>query len=535
MAAALTFAIAQINPTVGDIEGNARKILHAHKYAARHKADLVIFPELALIGYPPEDIVLMPALRKRAAQQLRALARKTAKGPAMIVGTVHEDRKSVHNAAVLLDRGKVAFVQAKTCLPNSGIFDEKRLFAPGKGPKAVSFRGHKLGILICEDVWHRENIAALKKQKASMAIVINASPFEAGKLKHRKQICAQAKLPLIYVNQIGGQDDIVFDGGSFVMDAKGKVVTQFPEFAEHVAMVEWNKKNWGATVNPKLMPAQESVWEAMKLGLSDYVEKNNFPGVLLGLSGGVDSAVTAAVAVDALGHERVKGVLLPSPYTSHESMEDAHETARLLNLEIFTIPIAEEMQIAEERLNPIFRRSGWMSDVSLGGNLQARLRGLTLMAMSNRFGWMLLSTANKSEISVGYSTLYGDSCGGYNVLKDLYKTQIYALAAWRNAQSAAIPARSITKAPTAELAPGQKDEDQLPPYATLDKILYMHIEQRRSAEEIIRAGFSRDMVKKVVRMVRVSEYKRRQSPPGVKLSPMLFGKDRRYPLTNKYE
>ncbi len=532
----MKFAIAQINPTVGDIAGNAAKILGFYERAKKQGADLVICPELCVIGYPPEDLVLMPSFRKKAMQAVKNLAKKTAKGPALLVGSVWEEKDKIYNAALLLGGGKVAHIQPKICLPNYGIFDEKRIFCAGDGPKAAQWRGMKIGFLICEDVWNSTLSAALKKQGAELLIVINASPFETGKLAQRKKVAAQAVkrtgLPLIYVNTVGGQDDIVFDGGSFALDAKGRVAAQLTEFREHLEIIHPFS---ALSTQHSALSMEESLWSAMSFGLSDYVRKNGFKGVVLGLSGGIDSALSAACAVDALGAARVKGVLLPSPYNARASIEDAHASARLLGIETMTVPITPGMEIFDEVLSPVFKDASWMEDVNIGGNVQSRLRGMILMAVSNKFGWLLLSTGNKSEVSVGYTTLYGDSCGGYNVLKDVYKTQIYALAKWRNARGLVIPKRSISKAPSAELAPGQKDEDQLPPYALLDKILMLHIEGRKSVEEIIAKGYAKTVVEKVVKMVRMSEYKRRQSCPGVKLSPMLFGRDRRFPLTNGWK
>jgi NAD+ synthase len=541
MTQSLNIAIAQLNLVVGDISGNAEKILAAWR-KAKH-ADLVVFPELALTGYPPEDLILMPAFRKEALATVKKLARETAKGPAMIVGSLWEEKGKIYNAALLLDRGKIAYVQSKTALPNYGVFDEKRVFSAGKGPKVFTWCGMRLGILVCEDTWVPEMSKALGKQKPSLVISINASPFEAGKLKQRKKMAAAAakavRAPLVYVNIVGGQDDIVFDGGSFVVDKTGKLTAQLPEFEECIYPVVWRSHEHRISHTSGQDPAQPlhdsqdyRLWRAMMLGLRDYVRKNGFENVLLGLSGGIDSALTAAVAVDALGKENVHGVLLPSPYTSHESIEDAEVLAQHLGIDTTTISITPGMQTLDEVLSPVFKDSGWMENISIGGNLQARLRGLTLMALSNQTGALLLSTANKSEIAVGYSTLYGDSCGGYNVVKDLYKTQIYALSEWRNAQGVVVPKRSITKAPTAELAPGQKDQDQLPPYDMLDAILQLHIEGRKSSAEIIAKGYKKAIVEKVLNMVRRSEYKRRQSCPGVKLSSMQFGKERRFPLTN---
>lgn len=537
----MKFALAQLNPTVGDIAGNAALILDYYVQAAEQDADLVICPELALIGYPPEDLVLMPGFRAEAMAALQALAAKTAGGPGLILGGVWEADGKIYNAAFLLGEGRIQHIQPKTMLPNYGIFDEKRIFIAGAGPKIVHWRGVNLGILVCEDIWQDGLAKTLKEQGAEQLIVINASPFEAGKMAQRHAVAKQSVrasgLPLIYVNMVGGQDDIVFDGGSFVMNAQGDVVCQMPGFEEDVVIPALSGDLKQISSLPEI-PAQEAgmteLWNAMFLGLADYVRKNGFPGVMLGLSGGIDSALSAAVAVDALGADKVKGVLLPSPYTSKESTEDAQALAQLLGMETMTVPITPGMEIFDEVLSPVFKQSGWMQNVTLGGNVQARLRGMILMGISNRYGWMLLSTGNKSEIAVGYSTLYGDSCGGYNVLKDLYKTQIYELAHWRNHRGRVIPENSIARAPTAELAPGQKDEDQLPPYDLLDKILALHLEGRLSAKEIIAQGFEQTIVENILRLVRQSEYKRRQSCPGVKLSSMLFGRDRRYPLTNKF-
>lgn len=531
----ITIALAQINPTVGDIDGNVKRILDAYGQACAKGAALVVFPELCITGYPPEDLVLMPVFRESAMKAAHSLAPKTQGSAAMIVGCVWEAEGNVYNAALLLDEGKIAHVQRKSCLPNYSVFDEERLFVAG-APQAVDWRGQRLGIMVCEDTWHEAPARALAKQGARLLISINASPFEAGKVEQRiriaRQRVADTGLPLLYVNSVGGQDDIVFDGGSFVMDKVGEIALQLKQF--EVDSGWWMVNGNTHPANHQPLSTHYQLWQAMKLGLADYVCKNGFKGVLVGLSGGIDSALTAAVAVDALGKDAVRGVLLPSPYTSKDSVEDAQALAKHLGIHTDIVPITPGMQTLEEVLSPAFHDSGWMEEVSIGGNLQARLRGLILMAFSNKTGYMLLSTGNKSEIAVGYTTLYGDSCGGYNVLKDVYKTQIYALAHWRNAQGRVIPERSISKAPSAELAPGQKDSDQLPPYDVLDAILMLHIEGRLSADDIIGKGFDKAVVKNVVRMVRVNEYKRRQSCPGVKLSPMLFGKDRRYPITNKF-
>jgi NAD+ synthetase len=403
--------------------------------------------------------------------------------------------------------------------------------------------------MVCEDVWSDDVPAELAHEGADCFIILNASPFEAGKHGQRVKVVSDAvrkhQLPAVYVNLVGGQDDIVFDGGSFVMNEAGEVASQLPWFEESVECGVWSVGSKTHTTLNTQHSALQTLWQAMQLGLRDYVEKNGFKGVLLGLSGGIDSALTVVCAVDALGADRVRGVLMPSPYSSKGSVDDALELAKNLGIHTDTIPIMPAMETYQAILDPTFKAIAppvsdpgfvmvdWMQDVAVGGNIQARIRGQILMALSNKTSFMLLSTGNKSEIAVGYTTLYGDACGGYNVIKDLYKTKVYELANWRNRQGAVIPQNSITKPPSAELKPGQLDQDQLPPYDVLDAILALHLEQRYSASEIISKGYEKTVVDKVLRMVRLSEYKRRQSCPGVKLSPMLFGKDRRYPLTNR--
>ena len=538
----IRIAMAQMNPIVGDLAGNAARMALFHEKASQMGAELVVFPELALPGYPPEDLVLTHGFRDRALLALQELAGKTARGPAILLGTLWEDKGEVYNAAVLLDGGKVAHVQCKSRLPNYGVFDEKRVFSAAPGVGVCEWKGMKLGVLVCEDIWSQELPMALAQQGCELLVVINASPFEADKMSQRRGVAVaaarNARAPIIYVNLVGGQDELVFDGGSFAMDAEGLNMCQAAQFEEALELVTLTqlKKGWRLEQGNET-PLQEheaSLWHALTLGLHDYVGKNGFSTVLLGLSGGIDSALVAAIAVDALGPEHVKGVLLPSPFTSENSIRDAQESARLLGIETFTIPITPAMNTFEEVLSPVFHDAGWMDNVLVGGNLQARLRGVTLMALSNKYGWMLLSTGNKSEIAVGYSTLYGDSCGGYNPLKDVYKTQVYHLAGWRNHSSHVVPLNSITKAPSAELAPGQKDEDQLPPYEVLDTILIRHIEERMSAEDIVADGYEAVVVERVLKMVRLAEYKRRQSCPGPKISSMIFGRDRRYPITNKF-
>lgn len=531
MPALSKIAIAQINTTVGDIAGNSAKILQAWRRASDEGAELVVFPELCVTGYPPQDLILSSDFRKKAIEAVQDIAQRTTFGAAIIIGCIWEEAGKIYNAALLLEGGRIVHIQKKIELPNYGVFDEKRLFAGGNEITPIVWRGHKIALMVCEDVWHKEIIRSLNNKDIEKVFVVNASPFETGKFVKRQELVSEAASSIgadfYYVNMVGGQDDIVFDGGSFVVGNQGKLLYALPQFSEQLSLV-----GQSSVIQEKSEEWQ--IWNAMKLGLADYVRKNGFSKVLLGLSGGIDSALTAACAVDALGAENVLGVLLPSPYTSKESIDDALESAQLLGIKTRTIAISDAMKIFAGILTPQFEKSGWMEEPEIGGNLQARLRGVVLMGLSNRYGSLLLSTGNKSEIAVGYSTLYGDSCGAYNVLKDIYKMQVYKLAGWRNSQSPVIPENSIRKAPSAELKPDQKDEDNLPPYNILDDILEKHIEERQSAEEITASGHDRKTVERVLKLVRISEYKRSQSCLGVKISPMLFGKDRRFPVTNKF-
>lgn len=533
---------AQLNPVVGDIAGNSAKILSAYAQADAKRASLVVCPELALVGYPAEDLLLMPAFRVAAMKEVHHIVAQTTQA-GLVFGTLWEEGGAVYNAAVFAAEGRIQHIHYKIMLPNEGVFDEKRLFTAGNKAKVFEWHGMRLALLVCEDIWHLQYAQELAQQHVEMILVINASPFEAGKLAARKKIVALAAqvshTPIVYVNMTGGQDDIVFDGGSFVVNGSGYVMAEVVQFSDMLSVMHSPLRIGSAAhgdegLHPVVALTEEAaIWSALTVGLADYVHKNGFQSILLGLSGGIDSAVTAAIAVDALGAEHVRGVLLPSPYTSQESMDDALETAQLLGIHADIIPITPVMEVMEKTLAPVM--TDMMEDVLVGGNIQARIRGQILMALSNKTGALLLSTGNKSEIAVGYTTLYGDMCGGYNVLKDVYKTQIYALAQWRNEQNLIIPARSLTKAPTAELRPNQKDSDQLPEYPLLDAILQHHLEGRQSAEHIIAQGFDAQVVQRVLQMVRISEYKRRQSAPGVKISPMMFGRDRRYPLTNRWE
>lgn len=543
----LSLAFAQINPIVGDIPGNLRLILEARDRAKG--ADLVIYPELALSGYPPEDLVLKTAFLDLVAEAAEDLAAATSDGgPAMLVGLPLLVGGLRHNAALLLDGGRIAATILKHHLPNYGVFDEARVFVPGPLPSPVTFRGVSLGVLICEDMWYQDVSKALAEQGAEILVVPNGSPFEVDKrdvrVAHATARVGETGLPLMYVNQIGGQDELVFDGASFALDKASKLIVQMPSWREEVLLTRWQKGNdgWNCTTRSVVTPASnlEMTYRAMMQGLADYVRKNKFKGVLLGLSGGIDSAISAAVAADALGPDRVWCVMMPSPYTSQESLEDAAEVARLCGIKLDNVNIGPAMKAYGEMLAPIF--AGRQPDIT-EENLQARARGITLMAMSNKFGYMVLSTGNKSEMSAGYATLYGDMCGGYSVLKDVYKTTVFALSRWRNEhrpegvqgpQGPVMPERVITKPPSAELKPNQKDQDSLPPYDELDAILECMIEREMGPAEIIAAGHDRETVRRVFRMLDRAEYKRRQAPPGVKITSRAFGRDRRYPIVNGF-
>ncbi len=541
-------ALAQINPHVGAVRDNLARLRAARAEAARQGADLVVAPEFSIAGYPPEDLVLKPAFVSACEQALGELAADTATGPAMIAGGPWRHEGRLHNAAFLLEGGRVAAARAKHELPNYGVFDEKRLFAPGPLPEPVDFRGLKLGLMVCEDWWFEPVSRRLCHAGADLLLAINASPFEVDKQKARVELArkrvAECGLPFAFCGQVGGQDELVFEGASFVLDAAGKLVVQLPFFAESVAMTEWRRQDGrlscaGGPLSPD--PGRlGGIYQAMMLGLADYVNKNGFPGVILGLSGGIDSALSAAVAVDALGPGRVRAFMMPSPYTSRDSLEDAAACAARLGIGCDTLSITPAMEAFGAILSPVFAGRG--ADIT-EENVQSRARGLILMAISNKLGAMLLTTGNKSEMSVGYATLYGDMCGGYSVLKDIYKTTVFELARWRNEnlparalgpEGAVMPERVITKAPSAELRPNQTDQDSLPPYAVLDAILEGLVEGERGADALVAEGFDRATVLRVWRMLDRAEYKRRQAPPGVKITPRAFGRDRRYPLTNGF-
>ncbi len=568
----LKIALAQINPTVGDIDGNLALIRKRRDEAAALGADLVVTTELSVTGYPPEDLVLKPAFLLRARGAVEALAQDTADGgPGLIVGApwLEPDepvtgplRQHVTNSVFLLDGGEIVGRRDKRELPNYGVFDEVRVFKPGPPPGPINFRGVRLGVPVCEDLWTPEVPECLVESGAAILIVPNGSPYEREKdelrIQHAVQRVTETGLPIVYVNQVGGQDELVFDGGSFVLDAQCSLRAQLPTFREALVVTEWRRRDgdaeggggaevWTCADAHRESPesGMEPIYGALTLGLRDYANKNHFGGVILGLSGGIDSALTAAVATDALGPERVHCVMMPSPYTSQDSLDDAAETARLLGVRLDQVGIEPAMRAFDDMLAPLF------DDLAPGTapgtteeNIQARSRMVTLMAISNKLGYMLLSTGNKSEISVGYATLYGDMAGGYNVLKDVYKTTAYQLAHWRNQApprgglgpaGRVIPERVITKAPSAELKPDQTDQDSLPPYEVLDDILECLIETEMGVEEIAARGHDRDTINRVWRMLEMAEYKRRQACPGVKITRRAFGKERRYPIVNAFK
>jgi NAD+ synthase len=545
----LRIALAQINPHEGALDANADRIRRARAEAASAGADLLVTPEFSIAGYPPEDLVLKPAFIAACMQRIEALAAETADGgPGMVVGGPWLEGGRLHNALYVLEGGRILARRAKHELPNYGVFDDKRVFIAGPAPGPIAFRGVRLGLMICEDWWFPSVSETLLESGAEMLISINGSPFEAAKQDVRVQLAVarvvETGLPFVFLNQICGQDELVFDGASFVLNGDRSLALQMPMFEEQVAITDWSRGPAGWTCAqgpvPPEPPVLEQIYRAMMLGLRDYVDKNRFPGVVLGLSGGIDSALSAAVAADALGPDRVRAVMMPSPYTSRDSLDDAEGCARLLGIRYESIAIGPAMEAMAGMLAPAF---GNRPPDTTEENLQSRLRGVTLMALSNKFGDMLLTTGNKSEMSTGYATLYGDMCGGYSVLKDVWKMTVFALSRWRNANRPSgalgpsglvMPDRVITKPPSAELKPDQTDQDTLPPYEVLDSILEGLVERELDVDALVAAGHDRATVLRIWRMLDRAEYKRRQAPPGVKITPRAFGRDRRYPLTNGF-
>ncbi|GIX17398.1 MAG: NAD+ synthase [Rhodothalassiaceae bacterium] len=551
MGGTVSIAIAQIDQTVGDLEGNRARIIAAAERAAALGADLVITPELSLVGYPPEDLVLKNAFIEGARAMLDSLlAWSGERAPALVVGLPWAEEGRLYNAAVVVERGRIAARVFKRMLPNYGVFDEKRHFTPAATAEPVVFRDLPLGLMICEDMWFPDVPGELKAKGAAILIAVNASPFETEKHAHRLDVArarvAETGLALVFANQIGGQDELLFDGASFVLDATGQAAARLAAFAEDLAMIEVDGGRAPARI--RIRHGGDAHWEegeaaiylALVLGIRDYARKNGFRQAVLGLSGGIDSALVAALAADALGPDQVWGVMLPSPYTSRESLEDAAAVARNLGIRHDVIPITPAMEAVEEMLRPVFH--GLAPDET-EENIQARLRGLVVMALSNKFGHLVLSTGNKSELSVGYATLYGDMAGGFSPLKDVYKTLVYRLARWRNAhhptgalgpKGVVIPERILTRAPSAELRPGQTDQDKLPPYPVLDDILHGLIEEELGFADIVARGHPPELVARVEAMLYAAEYKRRQGAPGIKITRKSFTRDRRYPVTNAF-
>src|SRR6185295_13618615 len=539
----LRIAFAQMNQRVGDLEGNAAAVLDMRRKAAAEGAELLLCPELQLVGYPPEDLVLKPEFVRRTMECAERLVDATAEpGPALLIGTVINDGGLNYNAFLLADGGRVIGRTLKRELPNYGTFDEKRVFASGPLPEPLEYKGVKIGVPICEDIWQEVVCGHLADAGAEILLVPNGSPYELDKddIRYRlvRSRAVQTGLPVAYLNRVGGQDELVFDGSSFVIHPDGERVVQLCDWDEALIVTDWQRtpEGWRCLTreNHALDAFPEDVYQAMVVGLRDYVTRNGFPGVILRLSGGIDSALSAAVAVDALGPARVRGVMLPSKYTSEESLADARECARLLGCRHDVVPIAPAVAAVDAMLPQL---QGPAAE-----NVQARLRMVALMALSNSGGEMLLTTGNKSEMSVGYATLYGDMAGGYSVLKDAYKTMVFALSRWRNANrpehglgpdGPVMPARVITKPPSAELRPGQKDEDSLPPYSVLDRILEGLVDKELSVTEVANAtGAEVALVADIETKLLRAEYKRRQAPPGVKIGSRNFGRDRRYPISN---
>ena len=545
----LAIAIAQLNPTMGDVPANAELARRARAQAASENADLVAFPELFLCGYPPEDLVLKPALQAACRTKVEELARETADGgPAMMIGTPWVEDGKLYNAYCVLAEGAIVARNFKVDLPNYGVFDEKRVFSPGPLPGPVSFRGIRLGIPICEDVWGPDVVECLSETGAELLLVPNGSPYwrdkEAVRLNIAVARVTESDLPMVYVNQVGGQDELVFDGASFGLHSDRSLAFQLPGFRALLKTVHWQRTgNAWRCVDGPIVPVEEgdaADYCACMLGLRDYVNKNGFKGVVLGLSGGIDSALVAALAVDALGPERVRCVMLPYRFTSSQSLEDAASAAKALGVKYDVLPIESAVRGFEASLAPVFREQA--RDVT-EENLQARARGTILMGISNKYGLMVVTTGNKSEMSVGYATLYGDMNGGFNPIKDLYKTEVYRLAQLRNGwrpdgalgpERGVIPASIITRPPTAELRENQTDQDTLPPYDVLDAILERLVEREEPIAKIVQEGFDRETVKRVERMLNLAEYKRRQAAPGVKVTLKNFGRDRRYPIVNRF-
>jgi NAD+ synthase (glutamine-hydrolysing) len=536
----LRIALAQLNLLVGDVQGNAARVIEFARAAhSQHEADLVAFPELTLSGYPPEDLLFHRGFRRQIEAGLEEVSRQVT-GPDVMVGYPEYTRSTIYNSAALISGGAVAAIHRKAELPNYKVFDEKRYFHAGAQPTVVECKGFRVGLLVCEDIWEPEPAQLARSDRAELLVVINASPYERNKQRERESVlrarAADVGLPIAYVNMVGGQDELVFDGNSFVTDAEGNVVMRAPPFEEGTYLIDFQRRGRGTVVPvpgdvaPELSD-EASVYSALVLGVRDYVNKHGFPGVVMGLSGGVDSALTLAIAADALGADRVHAVMMPSRYTSSMSLQDAAEEARLLGVKYSELSIEGMFEATLGTLKAEF--AGRPPDAT-EENIQSRCRMLLLMGISNKTGRMLLTTGNKSEMAVGYATLYGDMAGGFAPIKDCSKMLVYRLAAYRNSVGRVIPQRVIDRPPSAELRHEQKDSDSLPPYEILDPILEAFIEEDLSVDELEARGFDRATVGRVLDLVKRNEYKRRQAPPGVRVSRRAFGRDWRYPITNGY-
>jgi NAD+ synthase len=545
----LKVGLAQLNPKVGDVAGNLAKVRAARAQAARQGADLVLFSEMVVAGYFPEDLVLKPAFQDACHDAVEALREDTRDGgPALFVTTPWREDGKLYNAIVALDKGEIVGKRYKVDLPNYGVFDDKRVFSPGPMPGPIVFRGVRIGVPICEDVWTPDVVECIAETGGEILLVPNGSPYEAGKTDLRVQLgvkrVVESGLPFVYLNQVGGQDEVVYDGASFALGADRSLKAKLASFAEQVATIEFRRGAGGWECQPGPIAPEldrlDSIYQAMVLGLRDYVNKTGFPSVVIGLSGGVDSAITAAVAADALGPDRVHAIMMPSPYTSWDSLEDAEACAWAIGVRYDIVDIGPAMEAFRGMLAPLF---GNRAEDVTEENIQSRARGVTLMAVSNKLGGMVVTTGNKSEMAVGYATLYGDMCGGFNVLKDVYKTTVFELCRWRNAHlppgalgraGVVIPPRIIDKPPSAELRPDQKDSDSLPPYATLDAVLKGLIERDLDTSALAKEGHDPATVDRVWRLLEGAEYKRRQAPPGMKITSRSISRERRYPIVNGF-
>ncbi|MFW2012422.1 NAD+ synthase [Acinetobacter bereziniae] len=532
-------ALAQFSPFIGDLDSNVQKMIEQANEAKKQNAEIIVFPELSIIGYPAEDLFLRPSLAKRTAQAFEKLA--TIKDIVLVFGFVNlTDDGQRYNAAAVMKDGQVLGIYNKQNLPNYSVFDEKRYFNEGHQHLVFEYLGHKFGVLICEDVWSLNTVQQLAQLNVESVLVLNASPYEVGKPQHRivtlKELAKQLNLHLVYVNQVGGQDDLIFDGTSFVINQSGEVALQAPSFIEDLYFTEYQieNKSYQVVETAPALSTMAEIYQGLVLATRDYVQRSGFPGVILGLSGGIDSALTLAIAVDAIGADKVQAVMMPYTYTSQISVEDATEQAKRMGV---TFGIAEIHPIVNSFMQTLYPFFGNSPADATEENLQARARGTLLMGLSNKFGNLVLSTGNKSELSVGYCTLYGDMVGGFAVLKDVYKTIVFELAKYRNSisETPVIPERVITRPPSAELRPDQKDQDSLPAYDILDAILYAYIEEEQSQEDIIAKGFERKVVEKVIRLVDRNEYKRRQGSIGPRISSRAFSRERRYPIVNGWK